>query len=228
MACGAPRLGRPAACPAACLARGVACGGAPCGRAPGAGVAGGPSVRPVGPGPAHRPWWRTHHPPRGAPPGGGLRVPGRVRPGVLPARLTTACSGRRWRGSGSWARFMWPSGAANAESLAGFRSGNGWRQASADPWGQDRDAGRADGAWCAASGVARGVPRGVRGACGRVRRRGAVALLARASRVARPSTPWGRGQRMARGGGRPIHPVAPSPAVACAPHAACGPAPAPV
>ena len=125
----------------------------------------------------------------------------------------------------------------------------GWRVAGAargavvggDPWGQDRGGvvracpsvppvgmRQAHGAWCAASGVARGVPRGVRGACGRVRRRGAVALLARASRVARPSTPWGRGQRMARGGGRPIHPVAPSPAVACAPHAACGPVPAPV
>ena len=63
-----------------------------CGRAPGAGVAGGPSVHPVGPGPAHGPWRRAPHPPRGAQPGGGLCSPRRVRPGAFPARLTTACS----------------------------------------------------------------------------------------------------------------------------------------
>jgi len=152
--------------------------------------------------------------------------------------------------------------------LAGFRSGNGWRQASADPWGQDRDARCADGAWrvrpvarssvatrgvrIAAGwpaparqsgpwgwgrrmirgaprlGTAPGVPPVVRGAGSRVRRRGAVALLARATPVIRQSHPWGRGRRMARGGGRTIHPVALRPAMACASQASCVPAPAPV
>ena len=115
---GAPRLGRPLACPPACLARGVACGGAPCGRAPGAGVAGGPSVRPVGPWPAHRPWRRTPPPARGAPPDGGPRVPRRVRPGAFPARLTTACSGPRWRGSLGWAQFWCPAGQLTPNSWA--------------------------------------------------------------------------------------------------------------
>ena len=141
----------------------------------------------------------------------------------------------------------------------------GW--ASDCPWGQDRDAGRADGAWRAApvtpssaatrggriaagwcaparrSGpwgcdrrMAGGAPRlgpplvcppWWCGAWGRVRRRGAVARLARATPVTRRSAPWGGGQRMARGGGRTIHPVARSPAMACASQAVCGPAPSP-
>ena len=81
-----------------------------CGRAPGAGDPGDPSVRPVGRWPTHGAWRRAHHPPRGAQPGDGLRVPGRVRPGALPARLTTACSGPRWRGSLGWAQFWCPAG----------------------------------------------------------------------------------------------------------------------
>jgi len=81
--------------------------------------------------------------------------------------------------------------------------------------------------WRAASGATPGVPPGVRGACGCVRRLGAVARLARATPVTRRSDPWGRGQRMARGGGRTIHPVARSSAVACASQAGCGPAPSP-
>ena len=105
--------GMPLTCPPACVARGVACAGAPWGVAPGAGDPGDPSVRPVGPWPPHGPWRRAHHPPRGVPPGGGPRVPGIVRPGAR-ARLTMACSRPRWRGFLSWARFMWPSGAANA------------------------------------------------------------------------------------------------------------------
>ena len=82
--------------------------------------------------------------------------------------------------------------------------------------------------WRAASGATPGVPPGVRGACGCVRRLGAVPLLARALPVAPQSTPWGRGRCMARGGGRPIHPVALRPAVARASQAGCGPAPPPV
>jgi len=163
---------------------------------------------------------------------------------------------------------MCPSGAANACLLAGSRSGDGWRQASDDPWGQDRDAGRADGAWrvwpvvpssaatrggriaagwCASarrSGpwgcgrrMARGAPRlGWPAACPsacvarglRAVTRRAGAFLARASPVARQSHPWGCGHRMARGGGRPIHPVARSPAVARASQAVCSTARPPV
>ena len=109
-----------------------------------------------------------------------------------------------------------------------------------DPWRQDRGgvarAGpsvqpvrmrQAHDPWRAASGATPGVPPVVRGAGGRVRRLGAVALLARATPVTRRSDPWGRGQRMIRGGGRPIHPVARSPAMACASQAVCGPAPSP-
>jgi len=92
--------GGPWRAPRGGVARGAACIGVPCGSAPGAGAAGGPSVHPVGPWPAHDPWRRAPHPPRRTPPGGGPRLPGRMRPGAR-ARLTRRCSRHRWRGS--WA-----------------------------------------------------------------------------------------------------------------------------
>ena len=111
-----------------------------------------------------------------------------------------------------------------------------------DPWRQDHGVAardgpsvqsvrmrQADGRWRAASGAAPGVPPVVAWRVrSRVQARGAGAFLARAPPVARQSDPWGRGQRMARGGGRTIHPVAFRPAVARASQASCVPAPAPV
>ena len=87
---------------------------------------------------------------------------------------------------------------------------------------------QAHGRWRAAAGATPGVPPGVRGAGGRVRRLGAVVFLARATPVVPRSDPWGRDQRMARGGGRPRPPVALRPAVARASQAGCGPARPPV
>ena len=85
---------------------------------------------------------------------------------------------------------MCPSGAANACLLAGSRSGDGWKQASDRPWSQDRDAGRADGAWqvrpVAWSSVA---TRGGR-------------IAARWPAPTRRSRPWGCGRRMASGAPR--------------------------
>ena len=110
-----------------------------------------------------------------------------------------------------------------------------------DPWRQDHGVAardgpsvqpvrmrQADGRWRAASGAAPGVPPVVAWRVrSRVQARGAGAFLARAPPVARQSDPWGRGQRMAHGGGHTIHPVARSPAMACASQAVCGPAPSP-
>ena len=110
-----------------------------------------------------------------------------------------------------------------------------------DPWGQDRGGvaradpsvrpvgmGQAHDPGRAASGAAPGGLPVVAWRVGsRAAARGAGALLARASPVAPQSAPWGRGRRMARGGGRTIHPVARSPAMACASQAGCGPAPSP-
>jgi len=75
------------------------------------------------------------------------------------------------------------------------------------------------GPWCAPMVAWRVRPR--------VQVRGAVAFLARATPVAPQSPPWGHGRRMARGGGRTIHPVAPRAAVACASQAGCGPTSSP-
>ena len=110
-----------------------------------------------------------------------------------------------------------------------------------DPWRQDRGgvaragpsvqpvgAWWADDPWRAASGVTPGVPPVV------ARRVGsrAAARCGRAPGAGDPGDPSvrpvGRGQRMARGGGRTIHPVALRPAVARASQAGCGPAPPPV
>jgi len=126
----------------------------------------------------------------------------------------------------------------------------GWRVAGAargavvggDPWRQDRGGvaradpsvrpvgmGQAHDPWRAAPGATPGVPPVVAWRVRpRVQARRAVPRLAWAPPVARQSHPWGSGQRMARGGGRTIHPVALSSTVARASQAGCSAARPPV
>jgi len=127
------------------------------------------------------------------------------------------------RADGAWrAAPVTPSSAATR----GGRIAAGWPAPArrSSPWGWGRR-------------MIRGAPRlgrplvgspWWRGAWGRVRRLGAVAFLARATPVTRRSDPWGRGHRMARGGGRTIHPVALSSTVARASQAVCRAARPPV